>query len=296
MQYIKPALSFEEQADLLIARGLVADKVELISRLSRINYYRFSSYLYPFKMADDQFKPGTTLTTVWRQYTFDRRFRLFVLDALERVEIAVRTQLTYHFTQKYGPFEYFSQKRLINLNKHQFDSWKSDIEREINNSHDYAVKHFKNKYGDTHLLPPLWIACEYMTFGKILTFYRGIEDEIKRKVALEFGIADELFLSWLRTLNEVRNVCAHHGRLWNRSLGNKPYMPRKNKAPEWFSPVKINNDKMFGVLTILRYLLRYAAPTTKWSDRFIAFLDEYPDIPLEWIGFPHNWRDSPLWR
>ena len=297
MKYTKPALSFEGQADLLIQRGLIADRKELVDRLSSVNYYRLSSYLYPFKLADDHFKPGTTLTTVWRHYTFDRRFRLLVLDALERVEVAVRTQMTYHFSMEYGPFDYFRRDRFPKLSDGQFQIWKGDIDREIkNNYRDYSIVHFTGKYGDVHPYPPLWIVCELMSFGKTLTFYRGVEVELKRKVSYEYGIADELLFSWLRTLNEVRNVCAHHGRLWNRILGSKPFMPRPNKAPEWFAPIRIPNDRMFGVLTILRYLLRYAAPTTKWSQRFLNLLSEYPEIPLHWMGFPEWWAESPLWR
>ena len=98
MEYKKSPLTFEQQADLLISRGLQADRAQLISSLKSVNYYRLTGYLYPFRMADDTFKPGTTLEMVWRRYSFDRRLRVLVMDAIERVEVAVRTQLVYHFS------------------------------------------------------------------------------------------------------------------------------------------------------------------------------------------------------
>ena len=173
-----------------------------------------SSYLYPFKLGGERFRHGTKLDTVWRHYTFDRRFRLIVLDALERVEITVRSQMAYHFSMKYGAFDFFEKDRLPHLTESQFQFWKGDIEKEIRNSRDYSVLHFNEKYGDSHPYPPIWIT----------------------------------------------------------------------------------NDRMFGVLTILLNLLRYAAPTSDWLGRFMAFLEEYPDIPLAWMGFPEDWRASPLWR
>ena len=95
MKYSKHALTFDEQADLLIARGLLCDRDELLGRLRSVSYYRLSGYWYPFRRSDDSFTDGTTLETVWRRYTFDRRFRLVVLDAIERIEVCVRTELVY---------------------------------------------------------------------------------------------------------------------------------------------------------------------------------------------------------
>ncbi len=100
MEYKKPPLTFEEQADLLLSRGLQAERDRLIFHLKSVNYYRIMGYLYPFRMADNQFKPGTTFEVVWRHYTFDRRLRFLLLDAIERVEVAIRAQLVYHFSHR----------------------------------------------------------------------------------------------------------------------------------------------------------------------------------------------------
>ena len=106
MKYDKPPLTYDQQADLLLRRGLTADRDELVSRLRSVSYYRLSGYWYPFRLADDSFRPGTTFETVWRRYRFDRRLRLLALDAIERVEVRIRTELVYVLAHAQGPFGY----------------------------------------------------------------------------------------------------------------------------------------------------------------------------------------------
>ena len=111
MNYTKPALSFEQQAQRLIDRGLIApDKTILVTHLKAVNYYRLSAYWYPFKRIDsgsgnERFVPNTTFEMIWRRYTFDRELRLLVMDAVEHVEVAIlRTRMVEQFTQLHGPF------------------------------------------------------------------------------------------------------------------------------------------------------------------------------------------------
>lgn len=296
MRYDKGHLSFEAQADLLISRGLEADKALLISRLENVNYYRLSGYLYPYRNEDNTFKPGTTLTRVWRHYTFDRRFRLMVMDAIERVEVSVRTRLIYELSAINGAFGYAEHSAVPNLSAADYTRWLEDINKEIGRSKETFVKHFKVKYGDTHPFLPLWMAGEIMPFGGTMTMYRGVSDDVKKRIAAYYSVSDEVLTSWLHTINVVRNICAHHGRLWNRELGVKPIIPRKQKYPQWHDPVVIPQNRIFGVLTILRYFLKIAAPQSKWENRLLDLLGEYPEISRWGMGFPDNWRESPLWK
>ena len=117
MRYTKPPLTLEQQADLLIFRGLLAEKSELIDKLQAVNYYRLSGYWFPFIDLDDSFKKETTLEAIWQRYTFDRQLRLLVLDAIERVEISVRTQIVYRHCHKYGPFGYSDKNKLPKINQ-----------------------------------------------------------------------------------------------------------------------------------------------------------------------------------
>ena len=105
-----------------------------------------------------------------------------------------------------------------------------------------------------------------------------------------------VFDSWLLTLGVVRNICAHHGRLWNRESGVKPVIPRRREYPEWHEPVMVENDRVFVVLTICRHCLVRIAPQSAWATRLKGLLAEFPDIPLNAMGFPPNWQESPVWK
>ena len=112
----------------------------------------------------------------------------------------------------------------------------------------------------------------------------------------EFGVADKVLESWLLSLNSIRNLCAHHARLWNRGMGNQPpAIPRAHKHPDWHRPVPILPDRIFGVLTVLHYMLRQVAPQSRWRDRLQKLFAKYPDVPIRFMGFPENWLASPLW-
>lgn len=296
MQYDKLPLSFEAQVDLLLNRGLIADRTLLTNRLKNVNYYRLSGYLYPYRKPDNHFQPGTTFEKVWRHYTFDRRLRLVMMDAVERVEVSVRTQLIYECAHKTGAFGYTDPKSFPELTKEDYTRWMEAVKREEEHSREPFVTHFKNKYGESHPFLPLWMTGEIISFGCTLTMYRGVAPEIKKKLSEFYGIPDVVLSSWLQTINVIRNICAHHGRLWNRELGVKPLLPNKHKYPQWHTPVVISQNRVFGVLTLLYHLLKTIAPQSGWKNRLFVLLEEYPEISRQCMGFPDNWKESPLWR
>lgn len=257
MRYEKPHLSLDQQVAQLVARGLQGDAAAMKRRLSVVSYYRLSGYWYPFRNPDDSFRSGTAFDTIWRHYMFDRRLRLLVMDAIERIEVAVRTQWAYHHAAGYGPFGYANDptafpgldmaartKLLETFARDKRQNWKEKF-----------VEHFSNKYGADHAALPAWMAIEIMSFGSTLTVFRGSPHKVKQQVANTFGMPAEVLESWLLSLNTVRNICAHHSRLWNRELGIKPKMPRAKDYPAWHAPVAIGNARVFGILTICNYCL-----------------------------------------
>ncbi|MFH0991121.1 MAG: Abi family protein [bacterium] len=296
MKFDKPPLTLDAQADLLLSRGLIADKEVLVNRLSVVNYYRLSTYLYPFRTQDQRFKKNTTLDLVWSRYTFDRQLRFLSMDAIERVEVAVRTKIAYHFCHVYSPFAYEDPSTLPGLNGEQHKKWINELHEEIERCSEPFIIHFKQKYGDSHVLPPLWMAVELMSFGKTLTLFRGLNYKLKQIISAHHNVSDEIFLSWLIALNSVRNICAHHGRLIDRVLGYQPKIPRKQKYPEWHFPVEVTRDRIFGILTILRYLLRFDAPTSSWENRLRTLFLNYHQISTQLMGFPNYWEESPIWK
>jgi abortive infection bacteriophage resistance protein len=229
---------------------------------------------------------------------FDRRLRLLVMDAVERIEVAVRSQLAFEHAHKYGdPFAYAeTSTSLPNITSDRRSEFLGKIRTEKIRSHETFVRHFTNRYGDTHGYLPVWMAAEIMSFGGVLTFYNGCEEDIKQKLASTFGIPALVLGSWMLTLNTVRNICAHHGRLWNRVLGTTPLIPRVNRYPDWHRPYSVPNNRTFVVLTICRYSLGKVAPQSRWAERLKDLLNEFPDIPIRDMGFPENWIESPIWN
>ncbi|MEX0827338.1 MAG: Abi family protein, partial [Haliea sp.] len=131
--------------------------------------------------------------------------------------------------------------------------------------------------------------------GSLLTFFKGAEPAIKRAVAAEYGLADELTVSWLRSLNGARNICAHHSRFWNRVLGYAPQLPPPNKFSDWHGENKLRQDKCGVLLMICRYLLQLISSSSQWHKRAEDLFREYPEIPVAEMGLPENWRDHPVW-
>ncbi|OHD65853.1 MAG: hypothetical protein A2176_03285 [Spirochaetes bacterium RBG_13_51_14] len=296
MKYTKPPLSFETQADQLIKRGLETNRELLISRLKAVSYYRLSGYWHPFRIpTDDNFKENTTFEQIWHRYVFDRQLRLCFMDAIERIEIALRTDCIYYFSHEYGPFSYLKSENFPNISVAQHNRLLTTIYSETLKSNEIFVKHFNVKYGDEHTMLPLWMIAEIIPFGSLLTFYKGIDKTIKRIISQKYDLSFKIMESWLMTLNTIRNICAHHGRLWNRELGIKPIIP-DTKSPEWHTPVKIDNHRMFCILTILRYLLKYIAPQSEWHNRLEKLLNKYPDVPFKSMGFPDGWEESEIWN
>lgn len=301
MEYLKDPLTFEDQAQKLIDRGLEADQTALIQRLSAVSYYRLSGYLHSFRELDsDRYVEGTTLDVVWNRYCFDRRLRGLLLDAIERIEVAVRTQLTYHFSHAYGPFGHCNEDNLPALKIGDYIAWRESLLTETDRSKESFKKHFFKKYGDSHRNLPIWMVSELMSMGSLLTFFKGVDGAIGRKVSTQFGMADDLLLSWLRSLYAARNICAHHARLWNRVLGYAPSLPQKNKYPQWHlrddeGKNLLTNNRSGILLMICRTLLRQISPTSCWHNRVEALFIEYPEIPIKSMGLPADWLTHPLW-
>jgi len=303
MRYLKPALTSEQQADRLIGRGLVVnDKRLLVQRLQTVNYYRLSGYWYSFKNIDsitgnESFQKGTTFEAVWQRYVFDRELKLLVMDALETIEVAVlRTQMVEQFALLHGAFGYIQTSNFqpaISSERHA--KLLDELAYTVSKSREEFVSRFKNKYiNEQHL--PLWMAAELMTFGQLLTFYNGLNLVEKQNLAKRYDVFAPVFDSWLLSLNFIRNVCAHHQRLWNRLIPLQPLIPYARHRPDWHSPYTPNSNRIFVILCILQDMMKHIEPRNMWKYRLQTLLNTYPDIPHREMGFPDSWQNSKLWQ
>lgn len=298
MKYEKPFLPISDQVNLLEARGLIIDdrdKAEFY--LANISYYRLSAYMLPFKNKGlETFLEGTTFSKILDAYVFDRELRLLVFDAIERIEIAFRTQAIYHPAKACGPMWYEDEANY--LNKAGLVECFKTIDYEIERSKEIFIQHFKTKYCDQNR-PPAWIMFELLPFGLVSRMCFNLSDyTVREAIGVHFGFKStqrDIFESWLQTLVYVRNVCAHHSRLWNRNLVNPPRMMKTTPHP-WIKRNDISIRKLYYFLCTVMYLLSRINPETSFATRLKALIDDYSHLPISDMDFPANWESEPVWN
>jgi abortive infection bacteriophage resistance protein len=291
--YTKPAITCAEQVNLLRSRGMtVEDPAEAEFYLQHLNYYRLGAYWLPFEEdhATHRFKPGTDFKQVLNLYIFDRELRLLVLDALERLEVSVRTQWAYHLGHRHG-----THAQLEPLIAFRQDRWKSNLEsleKEIRRSDEVFIRHLTSTYSEP--LPPVWAVCEVMSLGLLSRWYANLKPMATRTaIASVYGLDQRVFESWLHHLTLVRNVCAHHSRLWNREFSVTPMLPQKpSTLATQFQP---RSRKVYNALLMLMHCMDRIAPRHHWRRRLLSLIDQHA-IPVASIGAPADWKSQPLWQ
>lgn len=310
MDYSKTHLSLSQQADRLIKRGLQANKSELEQRLVDVSYYRLSSYWYPFRLVDpvtlerkDGLQPNTSLDLIWDHYIFDRQLRFLLMDAIERIEVSIRSRLVSFLTETDGPFGYTSSSIFLNPSLHQ--KWIKKVRCCVDRAKKSSpcLKHFFKRYGDKHGDPPLWITAEVLDFGCMSNFFSGVRKDIRNKAVKSFGISAAILDSWLMCLNAVRNSCAHHEYIWCRVWINKPMFPRadvlwKNSISQVPSATDFYRSGTGAILVMCRYLLRIIAPTSEWHRRVEVLFSRFASKGIDYskMGMPQAWQSHPLWK
>ena len=303
MQYTKRPLTHGRQANVLIYRGMHGDRQLMKKQLRAVGYYRLSGYWHPFRAKDaggnltNSFKPDTRFEVVWDRYVFDRKLRFILLDAIERFEIFMRSQIAYWHSHAHGPFAYAEDRTsLPKPNDEMYAEYLEAVKRETEQSKRQTfVEHFRAKYGDCHEFLPIWMATEVMNFGTIKTLFDSSSNEVKQNIVSPLELPFKVVSSWLLAMNAGRNICAHHSRLWNKELGVKPSVPLRRDYPDWHAPETPNTGRVYALLTFCRYSLKRIAPQSRWHERLQRLIAAHPEIPLNEMGFPANWEQSPIW-
>lgn len=291
MKYNKPALSYSEQVKCLESRGLTIEKRdEAVLFLAKVNYYRFSAYCLPFESKRHQFRDNVTFNDVAALYKFDCQLRQLIDNALEIIEIYLRAKITYVLTQKRGPFIH---EDISNFHKQDmYGLWLSRVHEETTRSKETFVIHYKTKYDDFPKLP-LWMAVEVMSFGALSKLFSNLKRHFQADIGKEAGFHYSLLISWIHSLNFVRNVCAHHARLWNREMAISIRLP---KASDWQD---ISTKRIGSVLYVLNTLLKTIPSATEfrqvWQRELEDLLNDSPhtDFILKGMGFS---IEHELWK
>jgi abortive infection bacteriophage resistance protein len=299
MQYSKPAISIADQIQLLESRGLIiSDRSEAEHFLTQISYYRLAGYWWPLQVdrVNHIFQTGIEFQTIIQRYNFDRELRLIVFNMIERIEVGLRTQMIYQLSCAYGPWwfedeQYFKDRTLWGKNL-------EEIKSELNRSKEVFITEHKKKYQNDLRCPPAWKSLEIVSFGLLSKLYNSLSDNLteKEKIARDLYIVKPKFLSsWWRAISVVRNICAHHSRLWDRNLPNPPRF--LSKLPnQWIDTTNVDSLSIYYTICCMQYLLQSISPKNRFRERFETLFADYPNINIQTMGFPPNWQHQALWQ
>ncbi len=297
-KYQKPPLSISEQATLLINRGLICDdRKRLESYLASIGYYRLSAYWYPYLDKNtNNFFPNTNFKTILKLYIFDRKLRLLVIEAIERIEVSLRAQWSRELSLHDGSHAYINANLFKCSQKHKKSLIK--ITHTLKNSKERFIQHYRDTYNDPEL-PPIWVVVETMTFGALSHWFENTKNnQIKKSIATAFNIPNNRIMERVFiALTIVRNICTHHSRLWNRRFSNPaPYI---KKLKENFVPENSPNHQakyLYNYLVVIQHLMHSISPNSQWKFRLIELLDTIDSTNHQHMGFPNDWRQRPAWK
>ena len=254
--------------------------------------FRLKSYLKPFRQHNSRcFKSGATFEQAYTLYKFDSELRKMVCSELEKIEVSIRTQLSLTMAGDTGIFWFADVANFRDANRHT--SLLRNLKDELHLSDDDAIIQFRSTYANP--FPPTWMTFEVSSFGTLSMIYHWLRaGHARRHVANFYGVSDSVLESWLHSIVYVRNICAHHSRLWNRRLSINAIVPRRTRLP--FVTIPSDTKKVYYVLSIILYLLQTINPNNTFVTRFKSLLAKYPSVDVTAMGFPSgNWQDEPLW-
>ena len=297
MQFGKPAKTIDQQMDLLRDRGLtIADEASARHHLQHISYYRLRAYWLTLEQRDANgghvFLPGTTFDEILNLYNFDRKLRLLTLDAIERIEVAFRGGWAHALALNYGSHGYLDPA--LYDDRKEYHRRVSSLNSEIARSADQFIGHYRATYTDPPL-PPVWMVAEILSLGSLSRWYAALNSATDRNaIARPLGLDETLFVSLVHHLTVVRNICAHHARLWNRSFPIALKLPRRPVA----LAAALNQaapKKLYNTLVMMDYLLTLVAPAASWTERLRDLLNTQSPATLAEMGFPPDWRNRGPW-
>lgn len=198
------------------------DKAKAKEILSDIGYYRFGFFSFPFEKSyprktnrTHELVPGTTFKQVHDLYVFDSQLRFILTKALTRIEINIRTRLTYMGSMYYqnDPWWFCNPSYIKKGFLSKFDKEVYNAVKKNPAIQEHHKKHNKEKYA------PAWKTMEFMTLGNIVFLFEAIKDaKLKKAIAKSYGCSVGIFLNYLETIRLVRNRCAHGGCLYNLNV------------------------------------------------------------------------------
>ena len=242
---------------------------------------------------DHSFRDGTSFERVLDHYIFDRELRLLVMDAIERIEVSVRTQWAFHVSHAQGSHAHLN--RGLFTKQRSYTGSLGVLTNEVGRSRETFIKHLTEAYDES--LPPIWAAVEVMSLGQLSRWYENLKaPDLRQCIADTYGTDEKVLVSFLHHLTLVRNVCAHHGRLWNRHFTITPKLPRKKPAELTPCFNSAAPRQLYNTLVMFCYLMNIVSPGHHWKRRLLELLNEHNEVSRLPMGFPNSWQEFSFWR
>ncbi|MDR2056821.1 MAG: Abi family protein [Dysgonamonadaceae bacterium] len=296
VNYSKTCTLPQDLIPLLKKRGLIiADEQRAISYLTNIGYFRLSAYLHPLlniPKEEHDYKNGATFDMALDMYRFDRKLRILLFNEIEKIEVAIRSSMNNLISDALG--DVFWMTDAINFSNHAiFTKTATLIQAEIEKSKEEFIEHFKNKYSNP--FPPAWMISEIIPLGVLYNVFNNLKSKnIKKRIAVSFGLSLPVFTSWMLLLANLRNLCGHHARLWNKEI---PIVSHNLNNPvfSWINPAITDMKRVYFRICIIKYLLFTVSPNNRFTEKLKSLLSEYPTVDIRAMGFPADWQNEPLW-
>jgi len=297
MKYNKLPVAIPEQIELLKSRGLAFNnEAKAAHYLSNISYYRLRAYTYPFQDNSQENHPFVTQVSfeqIIDLYVFDRHLRLLVFDGIEKIEIALRTQIIYNFALTHGSFWHLKPE--LYRDAMRFANQLDSLQKEVDRSNETFIDHYKTKYTQP-TEPPCWMSLEVSSMGLLSKIFQNLKrGNEKKAVANHFGLTDPMILeNWMHCFCNLRNICAHHGRIWNRRL--VPIKLPYNTIEPFLDNTKLYPNKLYATLCCIEYVLQIISPHSTFKQRLKELMQHCPMKQEKEMGFPPNWQEDKLWK
>lgn len=303
MKYNKPSTSIKQQLDQLKERGLIVEnEAYAVQCLQNISYYRLAGYWWPLQHDKEKhlFKPNSRFITVIKIYKFDSELRTLLFDVIEQIEVAFRTKMIYYLSHEIDPW-WFENPAYFTSNRDHSESLKTiDRDLKLNKKKEVFLEQHYLKYHSDPRRPPAWKTFEVLSLGTLSKLYGNLAARYKAKdlIAADFGTVNHTYFhSWMQDLTQIRNICAHHGRIWNKNLPGRPKLLPK-PPNEWIKnvPAVDEHHMLYIHLCCMKYLFNAVHPGNNFTYKLFVLLKHYPNIDLNALGMPKDWYKEPLWQ
>ncbi|MCP9752924.1 Abi family protein [Ferruginibacter sp. HRS2-29] len=297
MKYTKTPETPEQCCEILKNRGLIInDPDRAIKYLTNVGYFRLTGYMFHLQSNDGKhtFIDGTKFDDIIALYQFDKKLRGIISEYLERIEICLRAKLTDKYSITNG-FFWYNDRELFE-DAEIFDTINREIKDTFDDPKELFLKRFKSKYVDEDM-PPSSMALEILSLGKLARLYKALKNKNgKSEIATEFNLPSSTITSWYIYLANVRNICAHHSRLWNKKVtADRPQFPTREKYKFKGENFEDSNTTLYGIISMIDRLLISFNPKNTFTSKIENLIREY-SINCLLMGFPEDWEKTANWR